>query len=63
MEKTTAIQAIQSMKKNGSKPVDCLRFAINQGFEYPDAEWLVTCALNLNSKKSAAMAEDYLNGE
>jgi hypothetical protein len=50
---------IRSMFNNGESPADCLRAAVASGMEYPDAEWRVINALNLDSESAEEMRQNY----
>ncbi len=53
-------QDIKTMFLNGESPTDCLRAATHSGVEYPDAVWLVTDALRLDSESVDEMEAGYM---
>ena len=52
---------IRAMFRGGESPTDCLRAATAAGIEYPDAVWLVTDALRLDSEGVDEMEDGYMN--
>jgi len=50
---------ILAMDSEGMEPVDCLRFAVDAGIEYPDAVYLVTRTLKLDDDEVFEMEADY----
>jgi hypothetical protein len=50
---------VYQMKKEGMQPLDCLRYVTGEGFEYPDAVWLVTRVLQLDDDAVFEMEDQY----
>ena len=50
---------VLAMDSEGMQPVDCLRFAVDAGIEYPDAVYLVTRALKLDDDQVFEMEDRY----
>jgi hypothetical protein len=48
-----------AMINEGMQPLDCLRYATDEGIEYPDAVWLVTRVLKLDDDAVFEMEESY----
>lgn len=48
-----------AMITEGMEPLDCLRYATDEGIEYPDAVWLVTRVLKLDDDAVFEMEESY----
>lgn len=53
---------IREMWRAGNSTTDCLREVVASGFEYPDAVWKVTQALNLDAESVEEMELNYLEG-
>lgn len=54
-------QDAKTMSRNGDAPSDILRAATASGVEYPDAVWLVTDALRLDSEAADEMEDHYMD--
>lgn len=48
-----------AMINEGMQPLDCLRYATDEGIEYPDAVWLVSRVLKLDDDAVFEMEESY----
>lgn len=53
-------QDARNMWRDGESPTDILRAATRAGVEYPDAVWLVTDALRLDSEAVDEMEDNYM---
>lgn len=53
-------QDARNMWRDGESPTDILRAATRAGVEYPDAVWLVTDALRLDSESVEEMEDNYM---
>jgi hypothetical protein len=48
-----------AMINEGMEPSDCLRYATDEGIEYPDAVWLVSRILKLDDDAVEYMEDRY----
>lgn len=50
---------MQEMIAEGMQAYDCLMYAVDEGIEYPDAVYLVTRALRLDSDQIEELENEY----
>lgn len=48
-----------AMINEGMEPLDCLRYATDEGIEYSDAVWLVSRVLKLDADAVECMEDSY----
>lgn len=53
---------VKDMAASGMEPIEILQIIIDDGWEYPDAFWLVSDALHLKRHEREELAYQYDNG-